>query len=73
MSLLFEVWWPTKEPFVWDSVALAKQLTAKGVTKDELEEHKEAASTFFFMMPDGGWAPSPEYFSMVNGNPGSQN
>jgi hypothetical protein len=76
MDLISLVWWPLKAPFVWDEEALAQLLNealpARGYTVESVRQHTPSAKTFFTQLPDGRWAPSPEYFSLTNGNPGTQ-
>ena len=63
MDLIMRVWWPTKQPFTFDPKALAARFNAQ-VPRE--------ATTFFTVLPDGRWAPSPEYFSLTDGNPGGR-
>lgn len=73
MSLVFEVWWPTKKGFQWEPEQLATLITAPDVTPQGLEELRDEVATFFTILDDGRWVPSPIYFSMVDGNPGHLN
>jgi hypothetical protein len=41
------------------------------VTAEKLESLRSEVSTFFTILDDGRWVPSPVFFSMVDGNPGS--
>ena len=74
MDLISCVWWPTKQPFSYDPTRLAeslgKALPARGYTPDALERNAAEVESFFVVLPDGTWAPSPQYFSIANGNPG---
>lgn len=76
MDLIMVVWWPTKAPFKWDesllSKLLNKALPARGYTEETLRQHRDEASSFFTVLENGRWAPSPDFFSLVNGNPGSE-
>jgi hypothetical protein len=71
-DLVYRIWWPTKAAFVFDEEALAarlgKELPARGYTADLLRQHRSAIASFFTVLPDGRWAPSPEYFSLTDGN-----
>jgi hypothetical protein len=75
MDLLTIVWWPTKAPFAFDAKALAAQLSellpARGYSDDVILRNLSGLRTFFTELPDGRWAPSPQFFSLSNGNPGS--
>jgi hypothetical protein len=76
MDLVCLLWWPTKSPFVFEPKAIAEcfheSLPARGYTEEILREHAQSAMTFFTVLPDGRWTPSPIYFSATDGNPGSQ-
>lgn len=76
MNLIMRVWWPTKQPFTFDPEALAArfnaQVPARGYTAAKIEKRRKAIATFFTVLPDGRWAPSPEYFSLTDGNPGGR-
>jgi hypothetical protein len=72
VDLIGVIWSPTKTAFVFDEEALAAQLAAKlparGYTADLLRRNREAVASFFIALPDGRWVPSPEYFSLNDGN-----
>lgn len=70
MQLLTQVYFPTKQPFVFDPEALAKRMTARDATPESLARLRDAAAKFFTILPDGRWAPNPEFFSLTDGNPG---
>jgi hypothetical protein len=77
MDLITIIWWPLKAPFSWeDDGAIADTLNsavpARGYTAESVREVATAAKTYFTQLADRRWAPSPEYFSLTNGNPGSQ-
>lgn len=76
MDLVTVAWWPTKAPFHWDEEALFELLNtalpARGYTVEKLRSNKSQAQSYFTVLDDDRWVPSPEYFSMTNGNPGSQ-
>ena len=67
MDLITRVWFPAKTAFVFDEDALAArlqaELPARGYTADMLRRNRAAVATFFTVLPDGRWAPSPEYLS----------
>lgn len=66
MSLVTMVWWPTRQPFAWDANVLAPMLKAPDATPAALEEHKAAVQTYFSVLDDGRWAPSPRFFSVTD-------
>jgi hypothetical protein len=72
MDLIGYIWLPTKIGFVFDEGALALRLAtklpARGYTSDMLRRNRESVSSFFTVLPDGRWVPSPEYFSLTDGN-----
>lgn len=72
MDLIGHLWWPTKTAFAFDEEALATkldaELPARGYTADLLRRRREAVASFFTVLPDGRWVPSPEYFSLTDGN-----
>jgi hypothetical protein len=72
MDLILLAWWPTKGAFMYDEDALAALLTAKaparGYTARVLRKHRKAVARFFTVLPDGRWTPSPEFFSLTDGN-----
>lgn len=70
MSLLFEVWFPTKQGFVWDAEDLAARVSAPDATPAMIEAEKDDVAKFFTVLADGRWVPSPAMFSMTDGNPG---
>lgn len=76
MDLMVVLWWPTKQPFAWDIPAIVSTMNAKFPARDyteaALREHEADIRSFFTVLPDGRWAPSPKFFSMSDGNPGSQ-
>jgi hypothetical protein len=43
-------------------------LPARGYTSELLRQHRNAIASFFTVLPDGRWVPSPEYFSVTDGN-----
>lgn len=75
MDIICCIWWPSKNAFTFDpktlATQLAKELPARDYTEQILRENAEDIKTFFTVLPDGKWAPSPQYFSVSNGNPGS--
>jgi hypothetical protein len=75
MDLVMLMWWPSKQPFEFNAKELAARLRdrlpARGYSEDALMRNYEGIKSFFTELPDGKWAPSPTYFSMSNGNPGS--
>lgn len=76
MDLLVYVWRPTMEPFRFDPETLATRLNVvlprREYTAEKLEALRPAIATFFVVLDDGRWAPSPEYLSMTDGNPGGR-
>ena len=76
IDLFFHLWWPTKTPFSGDprlmTELLQEKLPARGYTEESFRQNMKGLKTFFTVLPDGRWAPSPKYFSLTNGNPGSQ-
>ncbi len=68
MSLVFEVWEPLRQPFGYDPEALAKRLTGPDATPAVIAKHRDQASRYFVILEDGRWAPSPEFFSVTDGN-----
>jgi len=76
IDLIFFLWWPTKTPFLFEPQALSEffrmKLPSRGYTADSFRNYQEGLRTFFTELPDGRWVPSPAYFSLTNGNPGSQ-
>lgn len=72
MDLISFIWWPTKEPFVFDAAALAarlgEQLPARGYSEKAIKRNLKGVKSFFTVLPDGRWAPSPKYFSLTDGN-----
>lgn len=73
MMLVFAIWSPERQPFVYDADAIFARLQAMGQTgikRSDLDKHKKGAQRFFVVMDDGRWAPSPEFFSVTDGNPG---
>lgn len=76
IDLIFCLWWPTKSPFPcdpkWLTEFFQEKLPARGYTEESFSHNMEGLRTFFTVLPDGRWAPSPVYFSLTNGNPGGQ-
>ena len=73
LMLIFAIWEPERIPFIYDPDAIFARLQAmgqKGIKRAELDKHKEAAKRFFVILDDGRWAPSAEFFSVTDGNPG---
>ncbi|WP_426026437.1 hypothetical protein [Brevundimonas sp. TSRC1-1] len=73
MTLVFGVWEPGRQPFAYDPDQLFERLSAgghTGITRDELEQNKAGAQRYFVVLDDGRWVPSPEFFSVTDGNPG---
>jgi hypothetical protein len=74
MDLLLHVWWPTKEPFAFNSSTHAAFLNARApgrkYTAEMLQSNHAEIASFFTELPDGRWAPSPKYVSMTSVNPG---
>jgi hypothetical protein len=72
IDLIMLVWWPTKSAFVYDEEVLAKlfaeKLPGRGYTPAKLRKYRKAAAIFFTVLPDGRWTPSPEFFSLTDGN-----
>lgn len=70
MDLALRVWWPTKTAFVFDEEALAaslgKELPGRGYSVDLLRRQRSKIASFFTILPDGRWVPSPEYFSITD-------
>ena len=56
-------------PFVFDEDALAarlaSELPARGYTAEMLLRRRKKIASFFTVLPDGRWTPSPEYFSLT--------
>jgi hypothetical protein len=71
MDLITRVWWPTRSAFVFDpdklATRLSRELPARGYTAELLRRRRCEVATFFTILPDGRWAPSPEYFSATDG------
>lgn len=76
MDIIFHLWWPSKQPVTPDAVTiigtLSKKLPNRGYTVEKFEKHRADMLQFFTELPDGRWVPSPEYFSLIDGNPGGQ-
>ena len=74
MDLVGCIWWPTKSGFAFDEEALAARLAAelpaRGYTAAVLRRHRDAVASFFTVLPDGRWAPSPECFGPTDGDTG---
>jgi hypothetical protein len=47
---------------------LAKELPAEGYTAELLRRQRNTIASFFTVLPDGRWVPSPEFFSVTDGN-----
>ncbi len=73
MSLIMEIWWPTKEAFLYEPDVLVDRLTASNLTADDLARLREPAARFFTILSDGRWAPSPEFFSITDSSPSMAN
>ena len=71
IDLIVHIWWPTKSGFAFDEEALAARLAAelpgRGYTADVLRKHRGAIASYFTVLPDGRWVPSPEYFRFADG------
>jgi hypothetical protein len=69
MDLVLRVWWPTKTAFVFDeenlAASLAKELPARGYSVEILRRRRSEIASFFTILPDGRWVPSPEYFGIA--------
>ena len=75
LMLVFAIWEPERVPFVYDADAIFARLQAggqKGIKRSDLDDYKEAAKRFFVILDDGRWAPSAEFFSVTDGNPGGR-
>ncbi|MNV19539.1 hypothetical protein D3C71_1104070 [compost metagenome] len=73
MMLVFAIWSPSRQPFEYDPDAIFRRLQSmgqKGIKREDLDNHREGAKRFFVILEDGRWAPSPEFFSVTDGNPG---
>jgi len=68
MKLVVEVWYPSRAGFQWNPERLAAQIKAPDVTSQALEEARDRVAKFFTVLDDGRWVPSPEFFSMTDGN-----
>jgi hypothetical protein len=72
IDLIMTMWLPTRGAFRYDEQQLAEHfarvLPARGYTARKLRGYRKAVATFFTALPDGSWAPSPEYFSVTDGN-----
>lgn len=73
MDLIMLVWWPTKQPFTFNPEKMAarlhRELPARGYTAATPRRHQKAIRSFFTVLPDGRWAPSPKFFSLTGGVP----
>ena len=73
MDLVFFVWKPAKAAFFYDEEKLADRLIAllpgRGYTATTLRERKSEVATFFTVLSDGRWVPSPLYFGLTDENP----
>lgn len=62
----------TKSAFDFDERLLADRLAgelpAHGYTEALLRRHRDAVASFFTILPDGRWVPSPEFFSITDAN-----
>jgi len=72
MDLLLIIYWPLKQAFIYDPENLAARMNVvapgRGYSASKLKKLKKKASTFFTVLEDGRWAPSPIYFSLTDGN-----
>ena len=72
MDLIIIVYWPLKQGFLYDPAKLAEKINhvAPGRKYDvaQLERLKTKVATFFTVLEDGRWVPSPIYFSLTDGN-----
>ena len=72
IDLIVTVWLPTKAGFRYDEQQLADHfanvLPARAYTVRKLRSYRKAVATFFTVLADGRWAPSPEFFSSTDGN-----
>jgi len=77
MDLVTIIWWPTKDAFEFDPALLAERINhaapGRKINAMKLRKLAEEARQFFTVLPDGRWAPSPEFFSVTTGSPGSEN
>lgn len=61
--------------FTWDSTRIAEFISGPrpgDITASDLDSMKEAIRGFFVEVRAGLWAPSPDVFSMVDGNEGGR-
>lgn len=75
MTLIGAVWEPERLPFTYDPDALYDRLVAAGHTgirRSDLDIQRDAAARYFVVLDDGRWAPSPEFFSVTDGNEGGR-
>jgi hypothetical protein len=65
MTLLMEVWWPSKKPFDFDPPALFKRLrkSVRSLSIEQIEQSRDGASKLFVVLPGGRWAPNPKLFT----------
>lgn len=71
MTLICGIWSPERQPFRYERDTILAQLRARGdnlITAEEIERHEYEARRFFTVLDDGRWTPSPEFFSLNNGN-----
>jgi hypothetical protein len=72
MDLLFHVYWPLKQAFVYDPETLATTINRAAPERCydayKLKGLRKKAAIFFTELDDGRWAPSPIYCSLTDGN-----
>lgn len=68
MDLVMLVYMPGRHAFTWDAAGLANAIKRPDTTALLLDAHRDEVSRFFTVLDDGRWVPSPEYFSLTDGN-----
>lgn len=73
MTLVCGIWEPERQPLVYDAAAILARLRAAGdtgTTAADMKKYENDAQRFFVVLDDGRWVPSPEFFSVTDGNEG---
>ena len=69
------IWGPSKNAFTFDpkilATQLAKELPERNYTEQIIRENAEDIKTFFTVLPDGKWVPSPQYVYRLQCRPGA--
>jgi hypothetical protein len=72
LDLFMCIYWPLKQPFEFDPPVLAARLNGmfprRKYTPSHFSRAREEIARLFIILDDGRWAPSPEFFSLTDGN-----